>query len=300
MLPRLRQRLLILATFVVGACILWWLAGPLRPADGASGISLLTARIGPAAAVGLLVVAMLPVVALGVLTSAVGNPLSGIFAVAAALCVLAARGGSISGWLCRDNAHLPGDYGWLILEMALWLAAFIFMLYVIERLRSPLRSRWPALARHDHLGMDTALRFPQTQALTSGAVCAVIGGVLAYVLLRHSSTSQVMASLILAFAVGALVAHLVFPHSNPVGMLISPGIVALVGYAYALFSFATTPQTLSAWYTGNMPGLALALPIHYASAGIVGVTLGIGWAQTILATAPGNAPADQPASATDQ
>ena len=42
---------------------------------------------------------------------------------------------------------------------------------------------------------------------------------------------------------------------------------------------------MTAWYDGTLPGPALALPIHYASAALVGAAAGIGLAHSFEATA---------------
>ena len=46
------------------------------------------------------------------------------------------------------------------------------------------------------------------------------------------------------------------------------------------------PDLLASWYDGGVLGMARALPIHYASAGVIGCCLGIGWAQAVAGDSP--------------
>lgn len=292
MLPNMRQRLII-ATCAIGGGLIWLLVRePLTAADGASGISLLAARVGPVAAWGIAIGAGIPALVLAVLASTSGNPISGVFAGCAALTILAAYGGSMDGWVRRMQQvdALPGAYGGLIVEMLMWHAGLVAMLGLIQIGRSPLRTRIPALAFEDHLGLDIDMKVPGARSLLPGLVCAIVGGVIALLLLQVTDTAQVVLGLMFAFAVGGMVGHYMFPQSNPVGILFSPAVVAIGAYAYVLLRFRSPENAvLQAWFDAGLPlrqrvpGLAMALPIHYASAAVAGAALGIGWADGIVA-----------------
>lgn len=279
MFPNMRNRIVIAAAVVVGAFIWLRVADYLAPADGSSGFALTTARVGFVTAALLVAFTGLPAMGLGLITSTVGNLVSGLFAVSMAVCVLAWRGGAIDGWMFRVD--LPGGYLWLIIEMAVWLAGVVAMLLMIQTLRSPMRTRWPALGFEDHLGVDTDPRLVHRDSALAGAGCAAIGAVLSWLLLRNSDPSQITFGLLTAFTVGGLMATLKFPNVNPAGILVSPGIVAVLGYGYVLLNYADGRDVLAAWHAGTLPGPALALPIHYIGAGVTGCTLGIGWAQAL-------------------
>jgi hypothetical protein len=291
--------LLILLAVVVGG-LLWLLAGPmLQAVDGGSGYTLFSAQSGPIVATLVMALLGLPIVALGLAISASGHPLSGVFAVGTALCFLAGSGGAVDGWLLRaaDHDALPQSYGILIGETLIWQLGVVLMLTGIALLRSPLRARWPALAYDDHLGVDIHIRLPQMQAVIAGAMCTVVAGIIAFIFIRSSDTAQVMGSLIFAFTVGGCVAHLAFPHSNPVGIVLSPAILSILAYAWMMVGghLATTSSVMEMWfalrYRVPLPGgLAMALPIHYISAGIVGCTLGIGLAHAFESPRPEPAP----------
>lgn len=286
MLPSIRQRLIIACGLALGgAC---WLAsrGMLSPADGSTGLSLFDARVGIVPAVVCVALAGIPALALGLLSSATGNPLSGVFTVAASLLILAGQDGSMSGWIRRTS--LPDGYALLAAEMLIWQLGVVVILVATAKLRSPMRSRWPALAFDDHLGVDTRIHFPQALSLAGGATCALVAGVLSFFLIRSDAAGQVIGALITAFAIGATVAQMVFPQPNPVGILFSPAIVAMAAYGYVLFSFGTHDEVLAAWFAqtsssaaanARLPGPAMALPIHYASAALAGCAIGVGMAQ---------------------
>jgi hypothetical protein len=279
MLPILRQRIITAVAIALGA--LAWLSvrGSLQADDASAGISLFDAHVGPIAAVLLLLAAGLPAVLLGTLTSAWGHPLTGVFAVAVSLCIVAGAGGGIDGFLWRQT--LPGGYANLLAESILWLAALAGLLVLVQRLRGPIRRRLPNLATEQHLGGKMKLRLPDSTSIVAGLVTAGIGALLANFLLQSTAVGQVIGSLILAFLIAALLGQIIIPQANPVGILLSPLIVAAATYAYVVFfgGYRGDAAVLAAWYHGELPGLALALPIYYASAGVAGSALGIGMAQ---------------------
>jgi hypothetical protein len=183
---------------------------------------------------------------------------------------------------------LPGAYGGLIVEMLMWHAALAATLAAIQFARSPLRSRVPALAFDDHLGLDTAMAVPRTQSLLAGLLCAAAATLCGSLLLQSTDSAQVVLGLMLAFAIGGMVGHMVFPQTNPVGILFSPALVAIAAYAFVLLRFnASQGKLLAGWLDPGLgtwqrvPHLARALPIHYASAAVAGAALGIGWAEGI-------------------
>ena len=279
MLPRLRQRLLIAFAVALGGVSWLLVIAPLLPGDGSTGLSLLDARAGLITAVVLLLVAGLPVFILGLIASALSHPLAGVFAVTAALMVLAAAGGKIDGFLQRTE--LPAGYGWLVLETAIWLVGLALLLFLIHRLRPALRERLGLLPTPDDADLGTRLGLPKSEALLAGLICAGVGGGLGYILIRSTDGGQVIGSLLLAFTIGGLVAQLVMRQANPVPILVSPLAVAIAvyGYIFLMPTYATTDNVLEAWFSQSLPGLALALPIHYVSAAVAGCTLGVGVAQ---------------------
>lgn len=281
MLPRIRQRVIIAIAAMCGALAWVSISGWLGASDSSDGLSLMTAKTGVVTAVTVTAIAGLPALGLGLVASAMGNPLSGVFAVAAGLCVLAARGGPIDGWIARSE--LPGDYTWLMVEVVIWHAGIVAMISVVQWLRSPVRAMWPALAYDDHLGVDIHLRFPQLKAWAAGLICGVCGFSLSWVAIRNTDSAQVIGMLMISFGIGGLAAGLAFPRVNPVVVLLSPAVAAVGAYAYTMVAYGSSHLFLSAWYAQELPGVALGLPIHYASAAVMGCAAGLGVAQGIEA-----------------
>lgn len=238
---------------------------------------MMSASAGLWAALGLVAIVGLISVAAAAVASAVGNPSGGVFAATAALGVATWQGGPIDGWLWR--ASLPGAYGGLIIELFIWLLLVVGMIFVIDALRQPIRARWRVLAwdRREHKPLVVCNR----ETAYAGALCAAVAGVLALTLLRSSAIGQVVWSLVVSFLVGGVVAQMAFPKAGAAGILISPALVALVGYVWVWLSYDSSEQVLAAWYAGKLPGLALGLPIHYLSAAVAGSALGAGWGQAI-------------------
>ena len=237
MLPSLRQRLVIAAATVVAAWAWVWAGEAMSSLDGGSGFSLTNAQIGPIQAAIVVAALGIPAVIVGLLTAVQGNILSGIFVVTAALCVLAGLGGPIDGWLwwAVDNDALPGSYGHLIIELLAWQAGLLVVFASIQAMRQPIRQRMPALAFDDHLGANVSLQFPQATSLAAGLVCALAAGVLCWFLIRSTASGQVIASMLLAFGIGGLIGHVMFPHTNPLGiLLLGPTVVAMAAYGWMM------------------------------------------------------------------
>ncbi len=287
MLPPMRQRLIIAAAVAVGAIA--WLAAspPLRAADGSVGLSLTTARVGLVLAVPIVVVAGLPAALAALVASASGNPLSGVFAAATSLCVLAGRGGSISGWVYRADARLPDDFAFLIVEMVFWSVYLVAVVAGILFLRDRLRDRVPVLAFDKRAAPALVLGRNHLHSVAACLLCALIAGILLCVLLRSIDGGQIVWALILAFVLAAVVTQMIVPTAGSWAVLLSPAVVAVVAYAWVLLRFDSEASYLQAWIrvgrtASAVPGPALALPIHYASAGVVGCTIGLGWAQSLI------------------
>ena len=284
MFPRLPQRMFIGVTMVLGGLV--WLSAKqfLSAQDGSGGISLLSAQIGPVGAMALVLAASVPTVVMSVLVSARGNPLAGIFAASATLGVLAVDGGAMIDWIrMQDEADaLPSAYGGLILETLFWQLPLVVLIITIGKARDSVRRRWPILSSDKHCGTEPPWSLPNLQAIGGGLLCALVSGVLCFLILRVGDTKQVIVSLLIVFTIGGLMGQMVFPQPNPIAILLSPMIVAVAGYAYVQVKFNSSGQTLAAIWDMTLRGPPLALPIHFASAAVAGSSVGIGWAQVIV------------------
>jgi len=341
----MRQRLIIAVATALGA-LAWLYAAPaLRAGDGGGGLSLTTAQGGWSLAAVTTIACGLPALALGVLTAGLIRPVSGLFVVAAALAIVAAKGGTIGDWLLvlsaagADDA-LPDAYLWLVPEVVLWQAVLLAAYLLIARLQPSvhrLMRRFSPVAVIDTepevtrainiealgivwavllvalfgaqsiagwvlaaaaVGAAFALRQSANKlpAPTSGALAmltaALVAAWVGYFFIRSKETGQIMWSLVLAFAAGAMVARLIFPGRKPTLIFLSPAVVAVLSYLAMSFQFDHDGHVLRAWFTigdnGRLPGgLGFALPLQYISAGVVGCCLGLGIARSFTHPAEG-------------
>jgi len=273
---------------IVGALVWASAADVLRAADGSAGMSLMDSTVSPPTAVLTMLAAGLPALALCAAAAASRRVTSGLFAFSICLCVLAARGGSIDGWMRRTE--LPGGYTNLIFEVLIWQGVIVLAVFALGGLAGALRRIFPSLVDADpQHGLDMKITFgrPRFASIAASVLCAAIGGAMSWVVLRATDSNQVVGALALGFGIGALVAQMAFPDANPVSMLFSPGIVAVVAYTLVLMRFDSNEQVLAAWYhhmansAPSLPSPALALPIFYASAGVAGCCIGISLGRSV-------------------
>ncbi|MFN3168305.1 MAG: hypothetical protein ACE37H_14695 [Phycisphaeraceae bacterium] len=296
MLPTITQRLMMTAAIVLG--VLCWL--PVLPMleapDGSSGLSLLDARVGMAWACAVLLLAGLPALLAGLYVSSSGNPLSGVFTLAVSLMVIAGKGGSMTGLVRRQAERPKGEssggsiFMQLEIEMVLWALALCFMMFLIRRFRHrvrerlvPRRLKTPFTQRTPIVEEDTPRFVLQVRPALAGLLCGVLGWVLCRFLMQTPDTGQVIGAILLSFLLAGLTARLALPTGNVVFLLLSPLGVGFVAYAYAavLHGSLSSLELIDAWQRGQIDGPMYAMPIHWASAGLVGVTTGIGMAQAI-------------------
>lgn len=281
MLPIVWHRTLIACSAALGGVVWMQVQPALAAADGSSGLSLFSTGAGFAPALLLLLLAAIPAVLMGVLTAATGHPVAGVFAVAVALAMLASFGGPIDGWMWR--VELPVDYAALMMETVLWLALLLGLFVVIEKLRPVARRMLPWRDEEDpYRGVFDLTKLWNNKTAVSALVTAGIGGLLAGLLIRTADPGQVNGSLVVAFMIAALLGQTIVPNANPMGVLVSPALAALVGYGAVLLSgLNSSDAVLARWYANHLNGLAQALPIYYISAGVAGAALGFGMSRNM-------------------
>ena len=286
MLPVLRQRLLLVGGVVLGG-VVWMLVVPmLRAVDGSSGLVLLDARVGVVLGVVLAVVGGLVALALACGASAAGNPLAGPFVLAGALAIVAAAGGGVGGFF-RRHVFEPGLFDRVIIEALLWLALWVGVLGVLFHARRRIRPRLPRRLRAKHgfnpeaVGLDEA-RFNREDFMAAGITC-VAGYLLCGVAVRSGDVGQAVAGVALAFGVAAALAHGVVRGARPWLTLLTPMVVAVAAAGYMRSTAGSSTAIEAAYNVLALPGAALALPIHFASAGVGGAVLGAAAAQGMTA-----------------
>lgn len=275
--------MMMIAVFLGG--LVWMAAdGPLSDAAGWSGLSLLDARVGVVLAIAMAVLAGVPAVVGGWLAAWAGRRLAGAMVVSGALLFLAAAGGGVSGFIDRTQAA-PWAYGWLIVESALWAAgliAFLAVLAVGYRVVRPRLPRWLITAEQEKRGLPEREGWTwrvTTTDLPAVAVAVAVGLVVTHAVISTPDPRQAMGGLVLAFLLATLAGKLTASDASEPVLLLTPMIVAAIGYAYILLAYSSGRQVEAALYTNRLTGLALAMPIHYASAGTLGAVLGIALAE---------------------
>ena len=289
MLPSQTQRLLMLLAVVVGTPAWWWAAGFLPPGDGLNGWALSDSRTGLGLAAGLVWAAALPAVIAAGLIAATGNPLSGVCCVALA-GVIAHHGNSIVG-VAQRAAELGNEAGTaaavyhrLAIEMGVGVVMLIMLLVGLEAVRRVCQDRVPHRLQSRHLGGKVHLWKINGKSLIAGVITAAVGAVLTAVLVQSDNPQQVTGGLVLAFTLAALIGHAVVPNDRAWATLVAPAFVGIVGYLWTARQLGTTDTPdalLSALYTDALPGLALGLPLHYLTAGVLGSAIGIGIGQVV-------------------
>ncbi|MEO0587643.1 MAG: hypothetical protein AAF078_08385 [Planctomycetota bacterium] len=271
MIPSWRQRWIVVVGVLAGAFAWWQAGGWLAAVDGTPGYVLADAAVGwPAATAA---IALLGVVALvlGGVAAATGQPLSGVIVIATSLTALALRGGSSMGFFWRHD--LPAGYGTLLIEAFLWLAGLLAAVIGLQRIRDKLRPLPdPPEASIKAVSVSTCL---------SALAATAIGVALSLLLVRTTEPVQIFGGLLLSYLIAGGVCYLFTPYANPVGAIASPLLGGIAVYAWMLTSNRTHDDLIAAVYAEALPGLAVALPIHLASAGTLGAALGVGLAQGI-------------------
>ena len=318
MFPSFRQRIMILLGVIVAGWIYVRIAPAAQAADGREGLTLLASAM-PILAVMKFALVMLLAAIVGAFVGAWGNPLAGVFTMATALACAAVAGGGIDQWLGRvDSSRI---YLTWAVEAGLWTALVWSLGSMCLEGGSRLRSRVRSLTDDsDQLSADSptsdresqdqpsaATRDPIRRLLadtrtlpkavqTGGALAAamIVGSIAGSILMPTSDTWQVVWGLIVAYAIAGLVADQLFPRAQPMAILLSPLCSAVLWYLLAGLTGGEGDAMLQAYYTGQLWHMALALPIHYASAGVAGAAVGIGWSRYLGGGATGVAQAPEP------
>ena len=296
MLPTITQRLMMLAAIIVSTLCMLPVLPMLMPADGSSGLSLLDARVGVVQACVLLFLAGLPALLIGLYISSSGNPMSGVFTIGFSLMILAAQGGSMTGLIWRQ-AERPATqpsggsiFMQLEVEMALWALAWCLMMFLLRKFRKRIRNKLVPdrlqtfFSKQVPIEEDDTPRFVlHVRPGMAGILCAVIAFVLCKVLMQTPTTGQVIGSILVAFIIAGLAARLILPTGNVVYLLLSPLVVGFATYALGavMHGSASADDLILRWQNREITGPMFAMPIHWASAGLIGVSIGVGVAQAI-------------------
>lgn len=287
MLPTLRQRLILLVGLLAGVWLWMQSAHALRAADLSPGITLTDAAAGVLPAFGYFLAGGAAAIAAGLLAGSTGNVLSGPFVISAALLGLAGVGGSIDGVLRRsaEADTLAALYPKLAGEIVAMTVGLVLFIFVLAKLRPWLRERLPGrLISYDKSSSRWSAKVarPDASAALAGLITMAAGGLFASVLIRSSANQQVIGALLLAFTVAGMLGRMLVNRPNVIGILLAPGVTGLIAYAWAWRVSGDGSTVMARYFAGEWPPLALALPIHYLSAGLLGAALGAGLGQGLL------------------
>ncbi len=136
----------------------------------------------------------------------------------------------------------------------------------------------------EHTEKHRRLRAPMAPAFLAGLITLVIGSAGTFLLQVNHDNGQVIGALLVSFTIGGFLGHQTFPTPSRLTILLSPLALAAAGYLYTAFAFDDATQMVMTSFspTGEgLPAIALAMPAHYAAAGIFGAALGAGWSQVV-------------------
>ena len=143
----------------------------------------------------------------------------------------------------------------------------------------------------DHGKAGLQWRAPMASSFLGSVVAMAVGSATAVVLIRSVDSGQVIGALLVAFTLGGLVGHQMFPSPTRLTYVLVPLLLCMASYGWVAASVSDSEQLLrklfvTAEHGGVSPlfPLALSLPSQYASAGVLGTLLGVGWSQSLYAS----------------
>ena len=195
-------------------------------------------------------------------------------------------GGGLGGVMRRadEAGRLELLYPAMAVEVVAWFVLLSVGLGVVDLLGRAIKPRLPERRRSRHLGGRLRLWGVSRASLGAAAVVAVLGGGLASLTVVNTAPGQVVGGLVLSFGIAGLLAQVLVPNERPWAMLMAPGLMGAAGYGWAAWRYTGTgggDAMLEALYTATLPGLAAGLPVHYATAGVLGCLTGIGLGQVL-------------------
>lgn len=170
-----------------------------------------------------------------------------------------------------QNPYLADFFGSLVLALVCMVVLWVVCLF-----GSQITDRFAGRGRR--------AMTPIAPAFLAGIVTVTVGSLFVQLLVRTSQTGQVIGGLILGFTFAAMIAHQLFPTRARLTILLAPFAVAVGAYVWVGWHLPDTTVMLQLFYHASDRGLlpaAVILPVFYASAGVLGSALGIGWSQSI-------------------
>jgi hypothetical protein len=262
--PYHRSRILLSLATLVALALFYAAARLLRiPPTPDYSISLLQQSSPVLALVVVLILLILSAIVGSIIAGSIRQD-AGLVTAALGLVAMTGRGGTITATL--HAATSPNVYSTLAVETALLYAFLVLAWFALAPLRSSQYLTPDHL--HDNVSPPSAEDEPIGNKLLATAATTLGTLILLLILAQTPDKAQSLFSVFLAALIATAAAHSAFPVQPSVWYWVGPGLVGVIGYAYA----SASPGP---WLIG-VPATPLAspLPLDYAAAGPAGAIMG--------------------------
>ncbi|MEM7682132.1 MAG: hypothetical protein AAF288_09260 [Planctomycetota bacterium] len=282
-MPTITQRLMLLAAAIVGVWFAALAQGPLRLADGSTGVILSLSIYGATPAWLTLLGLTLAVAPLAWWVSSTGSVLSGPTVLALAYLGLRSGLGPVDPKLWHGA---PRElFGRWVVEGLGWSALIVCVGLAATAGRTWLRPRAPRRLRSPTCDPGTGLEIGALRGWVAAAAIAVTGLLVSAVLVRTPTSGQTWLGLMTGFGVVAALMQAGARSPNVLPMLAAPSLGLAIGHGWAVVRYGswTRDELLAEHFIGRAPAILWASPADAASAGLLGVCLGLGVAHVAIA-----------------
>lgn len=282
---------IILGGWVWAQCVPWLLHG-----GSTDGASLLWSRSGVMLATLAAVLFGLPAMVLAACCGVMMRWTTALLVAAIALGAVAVATGPIQGLIWSFTATTDASpslsvmYLGLAFEGVIWAVMVLAMALGFSRLATRGRAWMPA-GWVDPTSQMSNWHFEPWRLITSmsashnlnslksGGIVLILGTLLTWVLCRNNEPGQVVGALILGFGLASYTAQKLQPTRELSPALLAPFGSAIFSYLYTALTAGSNAAMLSAWYVDGLWTPAVALPIYYACAAVIGVLVGSAFGQ---------------------
>ena len=182
------------------------------------------------------------------------------------------------GWTCLQLESvqavvLEGSTGLLAIEGLLWAITLLLMAAMVLRFGG----NFVTPMKNDDDTEDDWAMSPAALKMAASGVCVLP---VVWLIAQSPMKGQVLMATIIGATAAGLVGRLLAPTVQPILIFASVCVFGALGHWVAGFMMPTDLATVVA--TNQLPNLVLPLPIDYAAGSLVGVPIGIAWANGFL------------------
>ncbi|MHC5024392.1 MAG: hypothetical protein ACYTGG_10865 [Planctomycetota bacterium] len=239
-----------------------YLVGP----RGAPGPTILQAD-SVALAVLAILVAMVLVTLIACVVGRCINTAVGLFVLGTGLYALAGRLATV------EELVWSGGLGLLPVETLLWGIVVLAAVLLVFRVAGPLADIHPPETGHAPHWLISRDALISVAAGVAVIVCV-------WLFARSSMRGQTIGAVFAGAMVTGMAGRLLAPNVQPVLLFVMPCLFGAIGQAIGLTLIRGTPVT--ALVDNSLPTLIRPMPIDFAAAGLMGVSVGLGWARSFL------------------